>query len=70
MSWESQYVKVFPESMFSLSPIQLALSSFTGKGKLKAYKKVKEKDSYQETFQMLDSDIFVNSYLFSNNTTA
>ena len=45
------------------------VSWFAGKGKLKAYKKVQEKDSYQETFSLLGSDVSV-SYLFPENTTA
>ena len=46
------------------------VSSFAGKDKSKAYKKVQEKDSYQETFSLLGSDDFVSSYFFSDNTTA
>ena len=45
------------------------VSSFAGKCKLKAYEKAREKDSQQETFSELESDVSVNSYLFSNNTT-
>lgn len=46
------------------------VSSFAGKCKLKAYKKVQKKDSYQETLSLLGSDVSVSSYVFSNNTAA
>ena len=44
------------------------ISSFAGKCKLKAYKKVQKKDFYQEALSLLGSDISVSSYVFSNNT--
>ena len=40
------------------------VSSFAGKDKLKAYKNVQEKDSNQETFSLLGSDVSVSRHLF------
>ena len=62
-------ISVSIKSLFTFTGCD-TISSFAGKCKLKTYKKVQKKDSYQEALSLLGSDVSVSSYVFSNNTAA